>query len=309
MSFIRDITMKQLRALSAVVSAGTVSGAAKILHVTPPAVSLQLKQFEELTGIKLLERNSKGLKPTQAGQEILDTSRRIESLLSGCSDGLDAIKGMTKGSVRVGVISTAKYFAPRALAAFKTKHPEIEMNLQVGNRKETVAALEAFEFDFAIMGRPPKQFEVERAMIGPHPHILIAPPEHPLANERNLRPESLVGEAFLLREEGSGTRALTEDLLERAGLPLASGMEMGSNETIKQAAMAGLGIALISAHTVSVELEEGRLSWLDVEGFPIERSWQVIRRSQKILMPAAQSLWDFMVSNGHRFLPETPTNK
>ncbi len=309
MSFIRDITMKQLRALSAVVSAGTVSGAAKILHVTPPAVSLQLKQFEELTGIKLLERNSSGLKPTQAGQEILDTSRRIESLLSGCSDGLDAIKGMTKGSVRVGVISTAKYFAPRALAAFKTKHPEIEMNLQVGNRKETVAALEAFEFDFAIMGRPPKQFEVECAMIGPHPHILIAPPDHPLANKRNLRPESLVGEAFLLREEGSGTRALTEDLLERAGLPLASGMEMGSNETIKQAAMAGLGIALISAHTVSVELEEGRLSWLDVEGFPIERSWQVIRRSQKILMPAAQALWDFMVSNGHKFLPETPTNK
>ena len=309
MSFIRDITMKQLRALSAVVSTGTVSGAAKILHVTPPAVSLQLKQFEELTGLKLLERNSDGLKPTPAGQEILDTSRRIESLLSGCSDGLDAIKGMTKGSVRVGVISTAKYFAPRALAAFKKEHSDIEMNLQVGNRKETVAALEAFEFDFAIMGRPPKQFEVERAMIGPHPHILIAPPDHPLANKRDIKPKGLDGEAFLLREEGSGTRALTEDLLERAGLPQASGMEMGSNETIKQAVMAGLGIALISAHTVSVELEENRLSWLDVEGFPIERSWQVIRRSQKILMPAAQALWDFMVSNGHSFLPETPSHK
>ncbi len=309
MSFIRDITMKQLRALSAVVSSGTVSGAAKILHVTPPAVSLQLKQFEELTGLKLLERDSEGLKPTLAGQEILDTSRRIESLLSGCSDSLDSIKGMTKGSVRVGVISTAKYFAPRALAAFKTEHSDIEMNLQVGNRKETVAALEAFEFDFAIMGRPPKQFEVERAMIGPHPHILIAPPNHPLADKSNLRPEDLDGEAFLLREEGSGTRVLTEDLLERAGLPQASGMEMGSNETIKQAVMAGLGIALISAHTVSIELEENRLSWLDVEGFPIERSWQVIRRSQKILMPAAQALWDFMVSNGHLFLPETPSRK
>jgi len=306
MSFTRDITMKQLRALSYAVQTGTVSGAAKILHVTPPAVSLQLKQFEELVGLALLERNPDGLKPTPAGLEILNATKSIELLLSNCSDSLDAIKGMTKGTVRVGVISTAKYFAPRALAAFKKLHPVIEMNLQVGNRTETVAALEAFEFDFAIMGRPPKQFEVERAEIGPHPHILIAPPKHPLAGKKNLKPQSLLSEEFLLREEGSGTRALTEDLLLQAGAPLSTGMEMGSNETIKQAVMAGLGIALISAHTVSVELEEGRLSWLDVEGFPIERNWQVIRRSQKRLMPAGRALWDFMIANGKEFLPSLP---
>ncbi len=308
MTFVRDITMKQLRALSCAVQTGTVSGAAKILHVTPPAVSLQLKQFEQLVGLELLERNPEGLKPTAAGQEILNAAKGIELLLSNCSDSLDAIKGMTKGTVRVGVISTAKYFAPRALAAFKKLNPDIEMNLQVGNRTETVAALEAFEFDFAIMGRPPKEFEVERAEIGPHPHILIAPADHPLAGKRNLKPQSLISESFLLREQGSGTRALTEDLLVNVGAPLTSGMEMGSNETIKQAVMAGLGIALISAHTVSVELEEGRLSWLDVEGFPIERNWQVIRRSQKRLMPAGRALWEFMIENGHSFLPNLPSH-
>lgn len=306
MSFTRDITMKQLRALSFAVQTGTVSGAAKILHVTPPAVSLQLKQFEELVGLNLLERNPGGLKPTPAGQEILDAAKSIDLLLSNCSESLDAIKGMTKGTVRVGVISTAKYFAPRALAAFKQLNPDIEMNLQVGNRTETVAALEGFEFDFAIMGRPPKQFEVERVEIGPHPHILIAPPDHRLAGKRDLKPHNLVEEAFLLRELGSGTRALTEDLLIEAGAPLNSGMEMGSNETIKQAVMAGLGIALISAHTVSVELEEGRLAWLDVEGFPIARNWQVIRRSQKRLMPAGQALWEFMIEHGKSFLPDLP---
>lgn len=306
MSFTRDITMKQLRALSSTVQTGTVSGAAKILHVTPPAVSLQLKQFEQLVGLELLERNPKGLKPTAAGQEILDATKSIELLLSNCSDSLDSIKGMTKGTVRVGVISTAKYFAPRALAAFKKLHPEIEMNLQVGNRTETVSALEAFEFDFAIMGRPPKQFDVERAEIGPHPHILIAPPDHPLAGKRGLKPQNLVDESFLLRELGSGTRVLTEDLLLEAGAPVNMGMEMGSNETIKQAVMAGLGIALISAHTVSVELEEKRLVWLDVEGFPIERNWQIIRRSQKRLMPAGKALWDFMIEHGNSFLPGLP---
>jgi len=308
MTFVRDITMKQLRALSSAVQAGTVSGAAKILHVTPPAVSLQLKQFEQLVGLELLERNRDGLKPTAAGQEILDTVKSIELLLSNCSESLDAIKGMTKGTVRVGVVSTAKYFAPRALAAFKKLHPDIEMNLQVGNRTETVAALEAFEFDFAIMGRPPKQFEVERAEIGPHPHILIAPPEHHLAGKRNLRPQQLIEESFLLREQGSGTRVLTEKLLLDAGAPLSSRMEMGSNETIKQAVMAGLGIALISSHTVSVELEDGRLVWLDVEGFPIERNWQVVRRAQKRLMPAGRALWEFMVEHGKNFLPELPTH-
>lgn len=306
MSFVRDITLKQLRALSSAVQSGTVSGAAKMLHVTPPAVSLQLKQIEQLVGLELLERNLDGLRPTSAGLEVLGAIRRIESLLSDCSDGLDAIKGMTKGTVRVGVISTAKYFAPMALAAFKNLHPEIEMNLQVGNRRETVAALEAFEFDFAIMGRPPKQFEVETAMIGPHPHILIAPAGHRLAKRQGLKPRDLIHDDFLLREMGSGTRAMTEDLLERAGAPLSTGMEMGSNETIKQAVMAGLGIALISAHTVSVELEEKRLAMLDVEGFPVERSWQVIRRSQKRLMPAAQALWDYLVANGQGFLPELP---
>lgn len=306
MPFARDVTLKQLRALTAIAETGSVSAAAERLHVTPPAVSLQLKQFEKLAGLDLFERTGKGLRPTEAGIEVLRAARRIDLLLTDCGEGLDNLKGMSKGSVRIGVVSTAKYFAPRALARFKQLNRDVEITLQVGNRTETIRALEAFEFDFAIMGRPPAGFDVAREMIGPHPHILIAPPDHRLVGKRGLTSADLSDEVFLLREQGSGTRELSQNLILEAGGNATSGMEMGSNETIKQAVMAGLGIAVISAHTTSVEIEEGRLAVLDVVGLPIERSWQVIRRTQKRLMPAGQALWDFLVQKGKTFLPPLP---
>ena len=296
-------TFRQLRALAATIRSGTVTAAAQELNVTPPAISLQLKQLEQSAGLQLLERVEGGMRATEAGRVLAETVERIEALLVEAADAIDALKGGGAGHVHVGVVSTAKYFAPRVLAAFMRAHPGVEIQLSVGNREETVAALESFAIDLAVMGRPPSRFEVERSVIGPHPHVIVAPPEHPLARSRYISPKLLSAETFLMREPGSGTRMLTEQLLAETGATPRIGMEIGSNETIKQAVMAGLGIALLSAHTVSVELADGRLAMLDVVGLPIMRQWFVVRRTDRHIMPATSLLWQFLAAEGGSFLP------
>lgn len=298
----RRVTLRQLRALAAVVRCRTVTAAADALAVTPPAVTLQLKQLEAMVGVALIERTAEGVRVTEAGREVLAALERIEAALADCAGALEALRGMEGGRVAVGVISTAKYFAPRALAAFKKQHPGIEMRVLVGNRQETLRVLESFELDLAIMGRPPENFAVEQAVIGDHPHVIIAPPDHPLAARRGLSLADLAGETFLLREAGSGTRLLMQRLFAASGMP--AGIEIGSNETIKQAVMAGMGIALLSAHTIAAEIEDRRLVTLDVEGLPIVRQWFVVKRQEKRLLPAAQALWDHLVVHGAGFLPD-----
>lgn len=297
------VTLKQLRALDAAVRTGTITAAAQSLSVTPPAITMQMRLLEEIAGLPLVERRDSGLRPTDAGRAVLDAAHRCEAALESCAEELAALKGAGGGRVAVGVVSTAKYFAPRALAAFATAHPGVEMRLSVGNRGETIAALQDYELDFAVMGRPPDSFEVEQAVIGDHPHIIVVPPDHPMANLRSIAISDLAGETFLLREEGSGTRLLMQRLFAEVGLTPTTGMEIGSNETIKQAVMAGLGIALISAHTVAPELHDGRIAMLDVEGLPVMRQWFVVRRRNKQLLPASQALWDFLAASGAGFLP------
>ena len=302
------VTLKQLRALGAVVRTGTISGAAKELSVTPPAVSMQMRLLAEAVGLPVVERTESGLRPTDAGLIVLDGVRRCESALAACGEALEEMKGAGGGRVVVGVVSTAKYFAPRALAAFARAHPKIEMRLSVGNRGETIAALKGYELDFAVMGRPPDGFGVESAVIGDHPHIIVAPPDHPMAGRRNIAFADLAGETFLLREDGSGTRALMQRLFDEAGLNPNLGMEIGSNETIKQAVIAGLGIAMISAHTVYAELQESRLTELDVAGLPVIRQWFTVKLEKKRLLPAARAFWDFLVDSGTKYLPTANTN-
>ena len=301
---LRGITLRQLRALAAVVRTGTVSAAADALAVTPPAVSQQLRLLEEALAVPLAERTPAGMRPTDAGREVLEAHARIEAALADCGAAIAALRGMQGGRVAVGVISTAKYFAPRALAAFMRREPGVEIRLSVGNRSEILAALRELQIDIAVMGRAPEDFPVEFAVIGPHPHVVIAAPEHPLAAARSIGLAALAGETFLLREAGSGTRELLRSLLQAAGLDAGMGMEMGSNETIKQAVMAGMGVALLSAHTVAAELAEGRLVALDVLGLPVLRQWFVVRNRDKRLLPAGQALWDHLMAHGAEYLPE-----
>ena len=305
----RRVTLKHLRALSAVVRAGTVSGAAEALNVTPPAISLHMRHLQEAAGMPLVDRTSKGTQPTDAGRELLETANRIESALTECDAALRALQGVEGGHVSVGVISTAKYFAPRALAAFREAHAQVELRLSIGNRSETIAALRDYDLDFAVMGRPPDEFDVESAVIGDHPHIIIASPDHPLTSGGPYSIASLSEESFLPREEGSGTRLLMERLFARQGLQPKLGMQIASNETIKQAVMAKLGIALISAHTVATEIADGRLAIIDVAGLPVIRQWFVVRRTEKHLLPAAQALWDFLTTEGAAYLPTPITGQ
>ena len=299
----RRVTLKQLRALTAVVESGTVSGAARALNVTPPAVSLQMRLLQETTGMPLVERTSDGLRPTDCGLELIAGARRVEAALADCGEALREIAGIDRGRVTVGVISTAKYFAPRAIAAFVKAHPKVDLRLHIGNREEMIAGLKNYDLDLAIMGRPPEDFEVERAVVGDHPHIIVGSADHRLVGKRQIGLADLASETFLLREEGSGTRLLMQRLFAQAGLSPNLGMEIGSNETIKQAVIAGLGIALISAHTVSAELSDGRLAAFDVVGLPVVRQWFVVTQKDKHLLPAGKAMWDFIAASGVDFLP------
>jgi LysR family transcriptional regulator for metE and metH len=302
--WLRPLTLKQLRGFDAVVEAGSVSGAARELHLTPPAVSLQLRDLETAIGLPLLERGDSGLAPTLAGQQLAGLSREIQDALSRFGEAITELKGIDHGEVSVGVVSTARYFAPMVLAEFMRIYQDIKIQLQVGNRAAIMEKLENLELDFAITGLPPDHFEVNKEFISNHPQIIIAAPDHPLANRAKIPLGELKDETFLLREAGSGTRTVSDKLFARIKDLSRSGLEFGSNETIKQAVMAGMGIALISAHTVAAELKEKRLLALDVKGTPINRKWFVVKHANKRFLPSAQALWNFVARNGKHYVPK-----
>jgi DNA-binding transcriptional LysR family regulator len=306
MTGLRDLTIRQLRALAALSANGSVTAAANKLNLTQPAVTLQLRNLQDLAGLPLLQRTNDGMLLTGAGQEVLALHERIEAAISACATSLDMMAGRTGGRVSIGAVSTAKYFVPFAIAAFSKLHPKIDISLSIGNREEIRQALRGYDLDFAIMGRPPPEVEVDTHLIGDHPHIIVAAKGHWLARDFGLAAVDLSHETFLTREPGSGTRMLMEQLFEASELKPTIGMEMSSNETIKQAVIAGLGIAFISAHTVASELEDGRLVALDVAGLPVVRQWFVVRRQDKVLLPPAQAMLDFLSAEGARFLPGVP---
>lgn len=304
----RHVTVRQLRTFVEVLRCGSFSGAAQALHLTPPAVTLQMRQLEEAAGMPLLERTGSRLEATQAGQEVANAAQRVDLAIADCAEALSGLRGLKGGRVSIGVVSTAKYFAPHALGAFARAFPSVEIRLEVGNRSTIVAALEANTLDLALTGRPPEHLEVDRAPIGPHPHVIVARPSHPLASKRRLAASVLAEETFLVREPGSGTRNLMERFFAESKVTPRIGMEMASNETIKQAVMAGLGIAFLSAHTVSAELADRRLAMLEIAGLPVVRQWFIVRLARRRLLPAAQALRQFLIDEGEKFLPPMPQN-
>ena len=204
----------------------------------------------------------------------------------------------------IGAVSTAKYFVPFAIAAFSQRFPKVDVTLKIGNREDIRNALRGYELDIAVMGQPPPDLDVEMRLLGKHPQIIVAAADHHLAKRRSVAVSDLAGETFITRERGSGTRMLMEQFFQKNGLTPKIGMEMDSNETIKQAVMAGLGIAFISQHTVFYELDERRLVTLRVKGLPVMRQWHAIRRADKIMLPPAQAMLDFLGKEGSRYLPK-----
>ena len=299
-----EVSLRQLRAVDALAKHGSVTAAARALNLTQPAITLQLRKLQELADLPLMQRSGDGLVLTDAGRELRGLAQRIEAAILDCQDSLELMSGLNGGRVAVGAVSTAKYFMPFLIAGFSRRYPKVRVELSIGNREEIMAAMRAYDLDFAVMGRPPPDVAVERRLVGDHPHVIIASADHALAGRSRLSLDRLRSEVFLTREPGSGTRMLMEGLFQEAGMAPTIGMEFDSNETIKQAVIAGLGIAFISAHTVATELRDGRLVTLDMPGLPVTRQWFVIRRSDKVLLPPAQEAFDFMAREAAAFLPK-----
>ncbi len=299
------ITFKQLRALSAVAQYGSITRAAEAIHLTPPAVHTQLRQLAGHLGADVLRRGDAGrMELTEEGHVVLDAAGRIEAELDICLKSVTAIRDGFAGLVRLGVVSTGKYFAPALVAHLKEAFPAIKVELTVGNRGQIIEALDYRQIQLAIMGRPPRSPANTAEPVGPHPHVFVAPPDHRLAQGK-VAPGDLLQETIIEREIGSGTRILLSRFMDRVGqgAPYDT-MSMSSNETIKQAVIAGLGIALISQHTVVGELQTGRLVTLDMPGLPIERAWYLLHRSDTELSAAAQKIRAHISGMKGSFLPQ-----
>ncbi len=301
----RRLSLKQLRALASTVRNGTVTGAARDLAVTPPAITSQLKLLEHSVGAPLFDRSAVGFVPTGIGRELFETALDIERQIERLAGRIDALATGAAGSVIFAVVSSGKYVAPRFVAEFGKLHPDIQVKLVIGNREEIVRGLEQSRFDLIVMGRPPPDIPVVSAVLSDHPNVLIAPPSHRLVGDRDIVVDDLLRERFLAREMGSGTRELLGQFLERLGRGRPFDVvEMGTNETIKQAVMVGLGLAVISAHTCFTELQEGKLATLRLAGLPLIRQWRLIHRADRRLTPAAIAFKTFMIRNSHALFPQ-----
>lgn len=259
---------------------------------------MQVRQLEHAAGLPLVEQMGRRVQLTEAGRELLRYASRVSELLREAEDAMTALQGVGGGELSIAVTSTAKYFAPRLLAEFRRLHSEVRLRLAVSNREAVVRALTDNTVDLAVMGRPPRGLETEAAAFAKHPIAVIAPPEHPLAGRQRLPLDALAGETFVIRERGSGTRAAMEHVFAERGFRARETLEMSSNETIKQAVMAGMGIAFLSTHTIGLELRAGRLVLLPVTGLPVMREWYVIHRRGKRLSPAAQAFRSFLLEQG-----------
>lgn len=300
----QNISVRQLRAVKSINENGKIINAAKQLGLTGPAVTLQLKQAEEAVGMSLFDRTNDGMRLTAAGMAVLAAADAVDEALRTMVDTVDALRGVRLGSLRLGVVSTAKYFAPRMISAFLRHHPGIDIQLSVGNRQQTIDALRRHDLDIAMMGRPPRDISVRSAIFGDHPLVIVAPADHRLATVHDISKEMLIQEKFIVREAGSGTRISLE--LFFASVPEKPenlGVVMDSNETIKQAVIAGLGIAFISAHTVEQELDLGKLVILDVVGMPIRRQWFSVSRADRRETPVMAAFNQFLIRQGPSLLP------
>lgn len=305
MKLSQRVTLKQLRTLIAVADTGSFTLAARLLHVTQPAVSMQIQELEGLVGEVLLD-GRKSFRLTTAGDLLVRRAREVFYALDLAEVELKASKGVASGTVDVAAITTAEYFVPRLLAAFGAAYPDISFRLTVQNRAGMAELLRERKADLAIMGEPPPGMNLRRIPFARHPMSFVSAPDHALAKRRQLPPGALAGERLLLREQGSGTRANLERFLRAHGIKLDRADEMGSNETLKQAAMAGMGVAFLSHHTFEMEEETGRLVRLDVRGTPVEREWNVLIHADRQPSLALAALLDFLRGPGMEMMLAMP---
>jgi DNA-binding transcriptional LysR family regulator len=297
-----NVTFRQLRVFAEVARQGSVQRAAEALHLTAPAVSMQVKEVEAQVGLPLFDRTGRRMALSTAGEYFLSYARRLLGTLKDAEDAMARFTRVESGKLTIGMVSSAKYFLPRLLAEFHAEHPGIELRLRLGNRDELVAAMSASEIDLSIMGRPPKDWPNRAEPFAAHPHGLIVAPGHPFASLESVPAGALAREPFLVRETGSGTRAALETYLAAYSLQPVFVMEMDSTEAIKQSVMAGLGVALVSLHTVGLERGLGMIAVPPVEGLPLVRRWHVVAAAGRLSSPAAEAFRYFVLEHGETFL-------
>jgi DNA-binding transcriptional LysR family regulator len=291
----RHLTIRQLEVLAAVGREGSVTAAAEALHLTQPAVSMQLRQLEEQVELALFETVGRRLQITEPGKELVKLATELLARLDDLEQTAQSLRGVGHGRMRLGVVSTAKYFAPRLLAQFLKLHPGLEFKLTLHNRAEIIEQLQSYSIDLGIMGRPPEGLHFEGTPFAPNPLVAVAAPSHPLSLRRELRPEDLADQPFIVRESGSGTRHAMDRYFADNEVKVRQVMEADSNETIKQAVMAGIGLGFLSLHTVRPELAAGRIAVLDVFGLPLRRQWYVVHSRQRRLTPAAEEFMQYLL--------------
>lgn len=289
------ITLRHLRIFDAVARCGSISRAATELHLTQPAVSMQMKQLEEQIGLPLLEQVGKRMFLTEAGQELLGHARDIAARMVGINTAMDQFRGLERGLLRLAVVSTANYFLPPLIADFNRKHPGVRVSLQVANREFVLSALSDNRTDLAITGQPPQSNDLVAQNFMVNPLVVIAAPDHPLASWPSVPLARMAEETLVVREAGSGTRAALERHFTAQGLAYRAGCECGTSEALKQAVRAGLGLGVVSLQTIELELQTGRLVVLPVEGFPLMRQWYVLHRTQKRLSAAASTFREMLL--------------
>jgi len=296
------LTLRQLKVFESVARHLSYSRAADELHLTQPAVSMQIKQLEDNISLPLFEQLGKRIYLTEAGRELYQYSRLISQQLSDMEVALDELKGMERGKLNISVVTTANYFAPHLLAKFCQRYSGVTVSLNVSNRETVLKQLSDNLIDLAIMGQPPEDLDIDSESFMENPLVVIAPPNHPLCQEHRIPVKRLAKEIFLVRESGSGTRSAMERFFAEHQIKINKGMETDTTEAIKQAVQAGMGLGIMSQHTAELELETNRLRVLDVQGFPIIRYWHVVNRKNKRLSGVANAFREFLLKEAAKLM-------
>ncbi len=308
LKLLRNLSMRQLRVFLAAARHLSFSKAAAELSLTAPAVSMQIRDMENDLGLELFSRVGRRVELTTAGEYFLVYAKRVAATLRDAELTLSKLRGSEPGLLKIGLVSTAKYFLPQLLARFKEEHFGLQIKLEVRNRDQMVELLRDGDIDLAIMGRTPADMDTRIEAFAAHPHAFIASPEHPLSREQGIAPMVLNQIELISREQGSGTRAIMERFLKERGLTPRVSMEMSSNESIKQAAMANLGISFVSLHTVGLEVTHGKLSVLDIDETPISRAWHVVALNRSNHSASAEAFRYFVLEHGAAILDELHPN-
>jgi len=296
------LTLQQLKLFESVSRLGSYTRAAEEMFLTQPAVSIQIKRLEEQVGMALFEKVGKKIFPTPAGKAMyaasLDILRRVDDL----KNTIEELKGVVKGPLQLSVVTTAKYFLPNLLGVFLQQYPEVEPKLKFTNRARVIERLMNNDDDFVVMGQIPQDDNLEARPFLTNILGIVAPANHPLANKKNISLKEIASQRFLIREAGSGTRYVFDQLMKDHEIKIEPYMELGSSEALKQAVMAGLGIAVLSLHSVQLERSVNKLIVLDVEGFPIKRRWYAVHLKGRKLSLVARTFLDFILEESHRVL-------